>query len=132
MIAMELSPIGIVRAVRGDVSEIKIVPELADGLYRLEESEYLLVLFYFDRSEGFELRVHPKGDENNPLVGVFASRSPRRPNPIGATVVKLLRIDGNVLTVSGLDAWEGTPVLDIKPDRRREALEPGPSMVKTN
>ncbi len=129
---MELSPIGIVRAVRGDVSEIKIVPELADGLYRLEESEYLLVLFYFDRSEGFELRVHPKGDENNPLVGVFASRSPRRPNPIGATVVKLLRIDGNVLTVSGLDAWEGTPVLDIKPDRRREALEPGPSMVKTN
>lgn len=129
---MELSPIGIVRAVRGDVSEIEIVPELADGLYRLEESENLLVLFYFDRSEGFELRVHPKGDENNPLVGVFASRSPRRPNPIGATVVKLQRIDGNVLTVSGLDAWEGTPVLDIKPDRRRDALEPGPSMVKTN
>jgi tRNA-Thr(GGU) m(6)t(6)A37 methyltransferase TsaA len=129
---MELSPVGKVRSVKGDISEIEIAPELADGLYRLEEDERILVLFHFDRSEGYDLKVHPRGDPNNPLVGVFASRSPRRPNPIGATVVRLLRIDGNVLTVSGLDAWEGTPVVDIKPDRRRDGLELGCSMVKTN
>lgn len=116
---MELRPIGVVRSVRGDISEIEIVPGLEEGLFRLEENEGLLVLFIFDRSEGFELRVHPRGDASNPLVGVFASRSPRRPNPIGATAVKLLKVDGNVLTVRGLDAWEGTPVIDIKPEGRK-------------
>lgn len=129
---MEIRPIGFVRSVQGEVSEIEIAPELADGLFRLEENDTLLVLFLFDRSEGFELRVHPRGDVSNPLVGVFASRSPRRPNPIGATVVRLLGVKGNVLTVSGLDAWEGTPVIDIKPDRRRNGLELSRSMVKTN
>lgn len=118
---MEIRPIGFVRSVQGEVSEIELTPELADGLFRLEENDALLVLFLFDRSEGFELRVHPRGDLNNPLVGVFASRSPRRPNPIGATVVRLLGVKGNVVTVSGLDAWEGTPVVDIKPDRRRNS-----------
>ena len=122
---MELRPIGTVRSVKGDISEIEIAPELADGLFRLEENEKVLVLFIFDRSDGYDLEVHPKGDANNPLVGVFASRSPRRPNPIGATVVKLLRVEGNVLTVSGLDAWEGTPVVDIKPDRRRDEVTIG-------
>ena len=122
---MELRPVGTVRSVRGDISEIEIAPELADGLFRLEESERILVIFIFDRSEGYELKVHPKGDARNSLVGVFASRSPRRPNPVGATVVKLLGIDGNVLTVSGLDAWEGTPVVDIKPDRRRDEVTIG-------
>jgi tRNA (Thr-GGU) A37 N-methylase len=53
---------------------------------------------------------------------VFATRSPNRPNRIGATVVRLLKVEGTVLTVEGLDAWEGTPVLDIKPDRRRDEL----------
>ena len=119
---MELRPIGTVRSVKGDISEIEIDPELADGLFRLEESEKILVLFVFDRSDGYELKVHPKGDVKNPLVGVFASRSPRRPNPVGATVVKLLGIEDNVLTVSGLDAWVGTPVVDIKPGRRRDEL----------
>ena len=117
---MELRPIGTVRSVKGDIGEIEIDLELADGLFRLEESEKVLVLFIFDRSEGYDLRVHPKGDVRNPLVGVFASRSPRRPNPIGVTVVKLLKVEGNMLTVSGLDAWEGTPVVDIKPERRRD------------
>lgn len=117
---MELRPIGVVRSVRGDISEIEIAPELAEGLFRLEESDKVLILFLFDRSEGYDLMVHPKGDPSNPLAGVFATRSPRRPNPIGATVVRLLRVEGSLLTVEGLDAWEGTPVLDIKPDRRRD------------
>lgn len=126
---MELKPIGTVRSVNGDVSEIVVDPELADGLFRLEENEKVLILFIFDRSEGYELRVHPKGDVKNSQVGVFASRSPRRPNSIGATVVRLLGIEGNVIRVSGLDAWEGTPVVDIKPDRRRD--EPSIGMEGT-
>ena len=115
---MEITPIGRVRSVKNNVSEIELRPDLVDGLYHIEDNEKLLILFIFDRSEGFELRVHPKGDPNNPLLGVFATRSPRRPNPIGATVVRLLGVEGNIITVEGLDAWEGTPIVDIKPDKR--------------
>jgi tRNA (adenine37-N6)-methyltransferase len=122
---MELRPIGVVRSVRGNVSEIELLPELMEGLYRIDDNEKLLVLFQFDRSEGYELKVHPRGNAGNPLVGVFASRSPDRPNHIGATVVRLVRVEANVLTVEGLDAWEGTPVLDIKPERRRGAVDLG-------
>ncbi|MBI0583070.1 MAG: tRNA (N6-threonylcarbamoyladenosine(37)-N6)-methyltransferase TrmO [Methanomassiliicoccus sp.] len=121
---MELRPIGTVRSVRGEISEIEVLPELADGLYRIGENRKLLILFQFHRSEGFDLRVHPKGDAGNPLVGVFASRAPRRPNPIGATEVRLLKVEGAVLTVEGLDAFEGSPVLDIKPLVRRDLLVP--------
>jgi tRNA-Thr(GGU) m(6)t(6)A37 methyltransferase TsaA len=119
---MELCPIGFVRSVMDDLSEIELRPELLDGLYRIDENEKLLVLFQFDRSEGYDLRVHPRGDKNNPKVGVFATRSPRRPNPIGATVVRLLEVKDNVLKVKGLDAWEGTPILDIKLYKRRDKL----------
>ena len=106
---MEITPIGRVRSVKNNVSEIELRPDLVDGLYHIEDNEKLLILFIFDRSEGFELRVHPKGDPNNPLLGVFATRSPRRPNPIGATVVRLLGVEGNIITVEGLDAWKGRP-----------------------
>jgi tRNA-Thr(GGU) m(6)t(6)A37 methyltransferase TsaA len=67
------------------------------------------------------MKLHPKGNPDNPLVGVFASRSPNRPNPIGVTRVKLLKVNGNILTVKGLDAFNGTPVIDIKPARRPES-----------
>ncbi len=127
-----MHPIGVVRSVKGNVSEIELLPELQEGLYRIDDNEKLLVLFQFDRSEGYELKVHPRGDPSNPLVGVFASRSPNRPNPIGATVVQLVKVENNVLTVEGLDAWEGTPVLDIKPDRPRPALDIDRIEGKTN
>jgi tRNA (adenine37-N6)-methyltransferase len=129
---MELSPIGRVRSVRGETSEIEVFPEYLDGLYRVEEHERLMVLFLFDRSSAVKLRVNPRGDLRNPLVGVFSSRSPDRPNHIGVTTVKLLGVSGGVLTVEGLDAWEGTPIIDIKPDRRRNGLELDGPMVKTN
>ena len=119
---LTLEPIGVVR---NDVEEstdftdvistIEIKPELTEGLYRLEESEEIDVLFWFDRSLPAMMKVHPRGDPDNPLVGVFASRSPNRPNPIGVTRVKLLAVKGNILTVKGLDALNGTPVIDIKP-----------------
>jgi tRNA-Thr(GGU) m(6)t(6)A37 methyltransferase TsaA len=104
------------------VSEIEILPDFVPGLYRLEESEEIDVIFLFDRNidQGYHLKLHPKGDPDNPEVGVFASRSPFRPNPIGLQRVQLLAIDGGRVRVRGLDALDGTPVLDIKPAKRRD------------
>jgi tRNA-Thr(GGU) m(6)t(6)A37 methyltransferase TsaA len=88
---------------------------LVQGLHGLEKEPRLLVVFFFHRSEGWDLMQHPRGDESRPKRGVFALRSPRRPNGIGVTEVDLLTIRDNVLTVRGLDAVDGTPVLDLKP-----------------
>ncbi|HHT76209.1 MAG TPA: tRNA (N6-threonylcarbamoyladenosine(37)-N6)-methyltransferase TrmO [Methanomassiliicoccaceae archaeon] len=112
---MELRPVGRVAKVEGGRSEIEVLQEYAEGLFGIEKCDSLLILFFFDRSDRVDLKVHPRGDPRNPLVGVFASRSPNRPNHIGATVVRLVGVMNNILTVEGLDAWEGTPVLDIKP-----------------
>ena len=92
---------------------LRILPELEAGLKDIEGFSHLFVLWEFDRSEGFELQGTPPSD-NRPH-GVFATRSPRRPNPIGLTVVELLRRDGPVLHVRGVDMLDGTPILDIKP-----------------
>jgi len=92
---------------------LEILPEFAQGLTDIEGFSHLFVLWTFDRSEGFELMGTPPSD-NRPH-GVFATRSPFRPNPVGLTVVELLRRDGNRLRVRGVDMLEGTPILDIKP-----------------
>jgi tRNA-Thr(GGU) m(6)t(6)A37 methyltransferase TsaA len=124
---LNLEPIGFVRNGEEEstdfsdvVSEIVIRKELAEGLFRIDEMDEIDVLFWFDRSSGSQMKVHPKGNPDNPLVGVFASRSPNRPNPIGVTRVELLSVEGNILTVKGLDALNGTPVIDVKPARRPE------------
>jgi len=95
-------------------SRLVIDPALVEGLQGLEAGQQVMVLFYFHRSQGYELSQHPCGDPNRPKRGVFTLRSPRRPNPIGVTVVDLLAVDGNVLHVKGLDACNGTPILDLK------------------
>jgi tRNA-Thr(GGU) m(6)t(6)A37 methyltransferase TsaA len=92
---------------------LEILPEFELGLTDLEGFSHLFVLWVFDRSEGFELFGTPPVD-NRPH-GVFATRSPRRPNPIGLTVLELLRRDGRFVHVRGVDMLDGTPVLDIKP-----------------
>jgi tRNA-Thr(GGU) m(6)t(6)A37 methyltransferase TsaA len=97
------------------ISRIRILDDFAEGLFQLERYGRLYVIFRFDRAEGYRLVIHPRGDANRPERGVFATRSPYRPNPIGLSVVELVGIDGNVLTVRDLDAIDGTPVLDIKP-----------------
>ena len=94
------------------VSTIEVREEYADALFRSEKYNELNILFYFDRSEGYELRTVTRSGE---VRGVFACCTPRRPSMIGLTTVKLLGVDGNVLTVTGLDALNNTPVLDIKP-----------------
>ncbi|HEY1768394.1 MAG TPA: tRNA (N6-threonylcarbamoyladenosine(37)-N6)-methyltransferase TrmO [Terracidiphilus sp.] len=93
---------------------IELLPEFAEGLADVEGFSHLFVLWVFDRSEDFDLTARPPADSNRPH-GVFATRSPRRPNPIGLTVVELLRCEGNSLHVRGVDMLNGTPVLDIKP-----------------
>lgn len=97
------------------LSRIVLAPDLVEGLSGLEPGMTLLVVFVFHRSMGYDLLQHPRGDRSRPKRGVFALRSPNRPNSIGITEVELLAIEGNVLTVRGLDALDGTPVLDLKP-----------------
>lgn len=93
--------------------QLAILPEFAAGLTDIDGFSHLVVLWEFDRAHGFELLGMPPTDSRP--HGVFATRSPRRPNPIGLTIVELLRRDGCELHVRGVDMLDGTPVLDIKP-----------------
>jgi len=92
---------------------LEILREFEPGLQDVEGFSHLFVLWVFDRSEGFDLVGKPPIDEK--IHGVFSTRSPRRPNPIGLTVVELLRRDAGSLHVRGVDMLDGTPILDIKP-----------------
>jgi len=100
-------------------SEIQLEPRYAAGLQGLEQFSHLLVVFFLDRAQDFDLAKQllrkPRGMQHLDAVGVFAQRTKYRPNPIGVTAVKLLGIDGNIVKVRGLDALDGTPVLDLKP-----------------
>jgi tRNA-Thr(GGU) m(6)t(6)A37 methyltransferase TsaA len=123
---IEFAPIGYVESdfteiqddpdiFKGTVSRIRIKDEYVEGLYRIENYRKLYVVFVFDRASGYRLVIHPRGDRTRPERGVFSTRAPYRPNPIGLAVVELLGVDGAVLTVRDLDAIDRTPVLDIKP-----------------
>jgi len=92
---------------------LKIMPEFEAGLTDIEGFSHLIVIWEFDRSRGFELLATPPSD--NRQHGLFATRSPLRPNPIGLTTVELLRRESIELHVRGVDMLDGTPILDIKP-----------------
>lgn len=100
---------------RAHPARIVLDPRLVDGLLGLEPHTDVIVLCYFHRADRDVLQVHPRGDRSRPLRGVFATRSPVRPNPIAVTSTRIQRIEDNVLHVIGLDAVDGTPVVDIKP-----------------
>ena len=122
-----MQPIGYVRSPYTESKEIpkglgtkhdaegvlEILPEFELGLADIEGFSHLFVIWAFDRAEGFDLVVTPPSD-NRPH-GVFATRSPRRPNPIALTVVELLGRDGTMLRVRGIDMLDGTTILDLKP-----------------
>jgi tRNA-Thr(GGU) m(6)t(6)A37 methyltransferase TsaA len=92
---------------------IEVASEYAEGLKDIEGFSHIVVVFHFHLSKGRPLVVKPYWDDS--LRGVFSTRSPSRPNPIGVSVVRLLKREGNILHLQGLDMVEGTPVLDIKP-----------------
>jgi len=115
------------------VSEVIIDERWLDALAGLEEFSHIWVITWLDRvppeDRGAVLKVQPEQRQDLPLVGLFATRSPRRPNPIAITAVPLLARAGNVLQVKGLDLLDGTPVLDVKPylargDRMARIKEP--------
>ena len=92
---------------------LEILPQFEPGLQDVEGFSHLFVLWEFDRYRDFDLVSQPPADDRP--HGVFATRSPRRPNPIGLTVVELLRRDGRAVHVRGVDMVDGSPILDIKP-----------------
>ena len=114
------------------VAEIHLRVEYAPGLRGLEEFSHLIVVFLMHQATftpGDDLVRRPRNRADMPEVGIFAQRAKHRPNPIGVTAVRLLSVRGNVLTVRGLDAIDGSPVLDIKPyfpafDRVEDAMAP--------
>jgi tRNA-Thr(GGU) m(6)t(6)A37 methyltransferase TsaA len=113
------------------ISDIVIQPELTEALDNLAEFSHIIVLHWLQKAkrENLSLKIRMQNNPHKPLVGLFATRSPDRPNPIGKTTVKLLERRGNVLKVQGLDAFDGTAVLDIKPfipdyDSKPEATIP--------
>jgi len=127
-----LSPVGRVR-IRGTHATIEIAPRYEDALLGLEGFSHVWVLWWFDRNDDPEkravLRVHPRGNQKNPLTGVFATRSPARPNLIGMTLCRIRSIKGATIRVEAIDALDNTPVLDLKPyipdsDGDRRALVP--------
>ncbi|MFP3872294.1 MAG: tRNA (N6-threonylcarbamoyladenosine(37)-N6)-methyltransferase TrmO [Candidatus Aenigmatarchaeota archaeon] len=96
-------------------SVIEVFEEYAPSLQGIEENSHIIIFFWLHRSDRDVQRVHPMGDKSNPLTGVFATRAPVRANPIGETICRLEKREGNKLYVVGLDALDNTPVIDIKP-----------------
>lgn len=125
---IEMHAIGMIHTPYTDAAPYQPVPDAegsfhidvdaryAAGLEQLESFKYAYVLYYMDRVEGPpEMTIRPPWAPAGTRVGVFASRSPRRPNPIGLSIVEVHRVEGTTVHVSGLDAFDGTPVLDLKP-----------------
>lgn len=121
-----LKPIGVVRTTAiGDevkdktrTSQVVMCKDLTNALDGISGFSHLFVLFWLHETSAKQrklLKVHPRRRKDLPLLGIFATRTMTRPNPIGLTLVELVNVEDNVLTVRGLDAFDGTPVLDIKP-----------------
>jgi len=116
-VKIELRPIGIVKDNFHNCQRIEIYEDFLEALKGIENFKYLWVLFWLhkvSKEDRKTLQVHPMGDFNTPKRGVFTTRSPRRPNPIGLTRVKFLKREKNIIFVQDLDALEGSPILDIK------------------
>jgi tRNA-Thr(GGU) m(6)t(6)A37 methyltransferase TsaA len=115
----EVHFVGVVESVKGDRAKIRVFPKFCDGLKGIEDFSHLIVLYWLNLCDNEEERqtllVFPRRRAVNVLTGVFACRSPARPNPIGLCVVELLKREGCDLTIRGLDALEKSPVVGIKP-----------------
>ena len=125
---MKFKPIGLVRSsvteaidhCWGEIeSDIHLNDSFAGGLIKLDQFSHVIIIFYMHKTPMFNLKTdlirRPQGRLDMPKIGIFAQRAKHRPNPIGITVVPVISITKNILKVKGLDAIDGTPVLDIKP-----------------
>jgi tRNA-Thr(GGU) m(6)t(6)A37 methyltransferase TsaA len=123
----ELHFIGVVESAGELEAKVRIFPEFCDGLKGINGFSHIIILYWIhlrDNEKGRSvLQVVPRRHTKNVKVGVFACRSPSRPNPIGLCVVKLIKVEDCRLTVKGLDAFEGSPIIDVKPYiQRRDAV----------
>jgi tRNA-Thr(GGU) m(6)t(6)A37 methyltransferase TsaA len=96
-------------------AHLVIEEDLLPALAGIAVGDEVIVLTWLDRADRGVLSVHPRGDESRPAQGVFSTRSPDRPNPIGLHRVRIVALDGNRIRVAGLEAVDGTPILDLKP-----------------
>lgn len=124
---IQYTPIGVIRSpfksiegmpiqsagAKGVAGSVEIFEMFVDGLKDLEGFSYIILIYHFHRSRGYALHVKPFLDDQ--LRGVFATRAPRRPNAVGISVVRLLRVEGQILRIEDVDIVDGTPLLDIKP-----------------
>ncbi len=110
-------PVGEIKK-QGETVRIEIVPKYVDGLLGLDEFSHITVCYWFHKNDTPEnravLQVHPRRNEKNPLTGVFATHSPVRPNLIAISICKILSIEKNIIYIDKIDAFDGTPVIDIK------------------
>ena len=112
-----IRPIGFVKE-----NVIQIHKQWVKGLEGIEDFSHIIILFWLNEAKTPKLKIHPKGIKDLPKLGFLATRTPHRPNPIGMTVVKLLKRRGSKLWIEGLDAWDGTPILDIKPYTKKDCV----------
>ena len=114
----EVTFIGVVESA-GEMSRVRIFPQFCVGLQRLDSFSHITVLYWLHLRDNSEerstLQVVPRRHPGAPQVGVFASRSPSRPTPIGMCIVELMKMEDCTLFIKGLDAFEGSPIIDIKP-----------------
>ena len=96
------------------ISRLVFEEEYVEGLFELDRLKRIWVIFGFDRRRGWSSLVRPRYAKGDSLVGIFASRGVQRPNKLGLTLVDLMRVEGNTVTVRGLDAFDGSPVYDVK------------------
>ncbi len=114
----KIYPVGIIRK-QDNIVTIEVHKGYEDALLGLDQFSHIIVFSWFHKNDFSEkrgiLQVHPRGNNENPLTGVFATRSPLRPNPIAISTCKILSIDGKIIHIDEIDSFDGTPVIDIKP-----------------
>jgi len=96
-------------------AELSISPEFIDGIANIQPNDKIILLTWMHLADRDELKTQPRNNVDAPLTGVFSTRSPNRPNPIGLHIVTVLAVNGNIIKVSGLDVLDQTPLIDIKP-----------------
>ena len=125
----KVSPVGRVHNEKGKPVQLEIFEKYVPALDRLEHCSHVTVIWWFHKNDTPErrkiLKVHPRGDKRNPLTGVFATHSPVRPNLIAITTCKVLSVKGGVVTVDKIDAFDDTPIIDLK--SAGSTKEPGES-----